>query len=215
LKETNQHPAAERLEAYAESRLDGTTMSAVRSHLIGCPRCEAEVDDWRSMFAALATLPRFAPAAGFVHRVMAGVEVPRPWQAKASDMLVRVLPKTTRGWAATAALLALPILAGGTVMAWLLSRSYITTHGLWVFATDRFAATASKVAGGVVTSMMETDVAAWLVTSIGGFFGTAGVRGVGVLACAGAVLTLLSVWILYRFLFRTPHRDSTYVTFSF
>jgi hypothetical protein len=190
-------------------------MSAVRSHLIGCPRCEAEVDEWRSMFAALATLPRFAPAVGFVNRVMAGVRVPRPWQARASDMLVHVLPKTTRGWAATAALLALPILAGGTVMAWLLSRSYITTHGLWVFATDRFAATASKLAGGVVTNMMETDVAALLVTSIGGFFGTAGVRGVGVLAGAGAILTMLSIWILYRFLFRTPHRDSTYVTYSF
>jgi hypothetical protein len=209
------HPSPDNLEAFAEGILRPDDRAVVASHLLACHRCEGVVEDWRSLFHALSALPRFAPAVGFADRVMRRVRVRQPWHARAGAAFGRYLPHTTRGWALAAAFLALPVLAGGSFAAWLLSKSYVTTHGLWVFATDRFFGAAQSGVVGVTKFLMQTDIAAWLARSAGTVFSASGARGLGALAAASAVLIVLSAWILYTNLFRTPDRKSHYVTFSF
>jgi anti-sigma factor RsiW len=209
-----EHPTAERLEAFAEGLLKDGERAVIGSHLLGCARCETDVEEWRSLFAVLRTLPSFAPAPGFALRVMAHVRIPQPWYARASALIDRMLPRTTGGWAVAAAILALPLLAGASFMAWLLSKSYVTVQGLWVFATDLFASEASRLGSRAVDAFVATDLAAWLAQGLDAAFGT-GTREMGVVAVAGAGLTALSIWVLYRYLFRTPNRDSNYAMFSF
>lgn len=207
------HPPSERLEAFVEGTLDGNEHSFVESHLLACSRCEGEVEEWRSLFAVLRSLPHFVPAPGFATRVMAHVRIPEPWHERASRMLGRWIPRTTGGWAVAAALLALPVLAGAGMMAWLLSKSYITVHGLYVFATDQFASVAGHAAQGAFNGFLETSLAGW-ATQLFASFQTAGAREVGVLALAGALLTVISVWVLYRYLFRPSDGNVNHVTFS-
>lgn len=215
MKDRTMHPTTENLEAFAEGTIAPADGSVIESHLLGCPRCENVIEEWRSLFHALAALPRFVPTSGFTDRVMLRVRIPQPWHARAAATLGRLLPRTTRGWALAAALLALPILAGGTFFGWLLSKSYVTTHGLWVYGTDRMFNAVQALVTSAALFLMETDVAAWLVKLGGTLLTTGGVRGVGVLAAGGAVLTIVSIWVLYTNLFRTSDRESTYVTFSF
>lgn len=207
------HPPSARLEAFVEGSLDGSERALVESHLLGCARCEGEVEEWRSLFAVLRSLPRFVPAPGFANRVMAHVRIPEPWHARASRAVSRWIPRTTGGWAVAAALLAIPVLAGAGMMAWLLSKSYITAHGLWVFATDQFASVAGRAAQGAFNGLLETSLATWIAQLMASAQ-SAGAREVGVLALGGALLTIVSVWVLYRYLFRPSDGNVNHVTFS-
>jgi hypothetical protein len=163
----------------------------------------------------LATLPRFAPNPGFVDRVMARVQIPQAWYVRAGAAVTRFLPRSTRGWAFAAAFLALPVLAGGTFIVWLLSKSYVTTHGLWVFVTDRFASAIQAVFTRSLTFLMQTDIAAWTARTAGSLIDAGGARGIGAFAGGIAVMILICVWVLYSNLFRTPERDSNHAMFSF
>ncbi|MGH7553233.1 MAG: anti-sigma factor family protein [Longimicrobiales bacterium] len=215
MKERMLHPTTDNLEAYAEGLIDPADRAVIDSHLLGCPRCENLVEDCRSLFHSLRTLPRFVPSPGFADRVMARVRIAQPWHARAGVLITRFLPRTTRGWALAAAMLALPVLAGGILATWLLSKSYVTTHGLWVFATDRIASGIASLVLSALTFLMQTDVAAWLTRSFGTVLTTGGARGIGVLAGTSAILIIVSVWVLYTNLFRNPERESNYVTFSY
>jgi hypothetical protein len=43
----------------------------------------------------------------------------------------------------------------------------------------------------------------------------AGVTGLGVILAGAGTMTVLSIWVLYRNLFRSPSRDSDYALYSF
>jgi hypothetical protein len=62
---------------------------------------------------------------------------------------------------------------------------------------------------------MQTDIAVWLATSMTSFAESVGLRGVSVAAAGVAFVIVVSIWVLYRNLFRTPDRGSTYVSFTF
>jgi hypothetical protein len=209
------HPTDDRLEAYCEGSLAASERAAIESHVFRCGRCRGEVEDWRALFTSLASLPHLAPSAGFADRVMAHVRIPEPWHSRASGLLGRVVPRSAPSWAFAVAMLAIPVLALGTLAVWLLSRSYLTAYRLWVFATDQFAHGANQAASGALTKVMQTDVMVWLVNEAGSFMGSAGMRGVGVLAAGGAAVILLCLWVLYRNVIRTPTRGTTYVSFMF
>jgi hypothetical protein len=210
------HPTDQRLEAFCDGTLPKGERAGIESHLTGCSTCRGEVNEWRSLFIALAGLPHLTPAPGFALRVMAHVQIPRPWHVRASALVAKALPHTTPGWAFAVLLLAIPALAAGSLAFWLLSKSYLTAAGLWAFATDRFAMGANRLVSGAFSAAIETDVMAWLVQSTGTFLDAAGLRGLGAVAVAGAGLTLLSIWVLYRNLSRTtPSRGTSHVTFSF
>jgi predicted anti-sigma-YlaC factor YlaD len=208
------HPTDERLEAFCDGTLERSGKTVIEAHLVQCGRCRGEVEEWRSLFSVLAGLPVFAPAVGFADRVMAHVRIPEPWYARASQVFGRFLPRTTMGWAMAVALLAVPVLAVGTLAFWLLSRSYLTGYRLWVFATDQFAAGANQVAAGAFSRVVSTDVSVWLVRSITSFMESSGMRGLGAVAAVLACVIMVSIWVLYRNLFRNPNRGSSYVTFT-
>lgn len=215
-----QHMSAETLQTFAEGLLPDGDRAVVESHLAACTRCQSEAETWRTLFAALSALPHFELTAGFQDRVIAGLHSSHatsivPWLSRAGQMVVRVAPKTTRGWAVAAAFLALPVVSGGILIAWLLSSPYVTAATLWSFATDRGAHALQSLGSGTISWAIKTDAAAFLVRSSGQLFHQVGMSGVGALAAGGALVTTLSAWVLYRNLFRSPSRETNYVSFSF
>lgn len=214
MSETLNHPEHERLQAYAAKELEGGDTAVIDAHLTTCARCRAEVEELHSLFVMLSSLAYHAPAAGFADRVMARVRVRQPWFARAADWLAGLAPKSTRAWALTAAMVALPAVATTGLIWWLMSRPGVTVQGLWVISSE-FAARAlsgawswawSYVAGSALASWAAG--AAEVVASVG-----RGGLGLGVVMFA--TLTAASVWILYQNLFRTEARRTDYASFVF
>lgn len=214
------HPAADRLEAFAEGGLQAGDRVVLESHLTGCPTCQVQVDEWRALFAALRSLPQFEPSVGFASRVMAHVRVsPRTawqeWASKVDALVASAAPKTNRGWSLAAALLALPVILGGSAIAWLVSRSYITADALMGYTRESLVEGLQGVGSTVIAAVMNTDIAAWVVTNVGTLIGTTGVTGLGAILAGAGASTVLSAWVLYRNLFRPPSRQSDYALYSF
>lgn len=232
-----QHPAADRLEAFAEGALAAGDRAVIESHLRGCHHCQAAVDEWRALFAALAGLPQFDPRPGFADRVMAGVQVapvrPRAaaaawswqsaqvavaaWAGNAGQAAGRLLPRTTFGWAVATLFLSLPFVLGAAAISWLATRSYLTVQALLAFVTEQVVYSLRALGETAVTALLQTDVAAWILIQAGHFLQTAGLTGVGVLLAAAGAATVASAWVLYRYLYllRSPARDASYVSYSF
>jgi anti-sigma factor RsiW len=223
------HPTADRLEAFVEGLLDKAERVVIESHLLGCPHCQTQVDEWRVLFAALSGLPQFEPSPGFADRVMAGVQLTpgsrrSTWQSAwgwaagrataASAAAAGLLPKSTLGWAMVTAFLALPVVAGGAFVTWLLSRSYLTPETLWAYVSTQAVDAIRGVGTAALTAALQTDLISWLVMQLGHLIQNAGATGVGAILAAASAATMLSAWILYRNLIRTPTRGTNYVTFS-
>ena len=214
------HPTADRLEAFAEGSLQAGERVVLESHLIGCPSCQTRMEEWRALFVTLSQLPRFEPSVGFANRVMAHVRVsPRTawqeWAHKANALVIRAAPKTNRGWSLAAALLALPVILGGSAIAWLVSRSYITPEALMGYTRETLVEGLQGMGSTVIAAVMNTDIAAWVVANVGTLIGTTGMTGLGAILAGAGAMTVLSAWVLYRNLFRSPSRQSDYALYSF
>jgi hypothetical protein len=214
------HPETERLQLFAEARLDDSERAVVDSHLLGCDTCSAEVEEWKSLFTLLATMPYHAPSKGFVDRVMAHVVLPDPWYvraaARASAQLQTFVPRTTRGWAFATAFFAMPIIFFTALSAWLLSRPYITPNGLVGFALDRTQTTLDSLFKGTLAAVVQSDIALFFARALNSLV-DAGAGTAGALALATAMAIALSVWVLYQNLFRmtTRRENHSYVSYSF
>lgn len=222
------HPTADQLEALADGALDRADRVTVESHLLGCPACRSAADEWHALFAALASLPQLQPSVGFADRVMADVRVAgaagwqRAWQSawqhgseRAGALIARVTPQSTFGWGLAVALLALPALLGAGAIAWLVSESYLTPTTIWAWTTGAMVEGLQGMGATTITAVMQTDLAAWAVARGAEFINDAGMSGIGAIAAIAGMTTVLSVWILYKNLFRTPARENDYATFSF
>ncbi|MBR9990422.1 MAG: zf-HC2 domain-containing protein [Gemmatimonadetes bacterium] len=213
------HPAADRLEAFVEGTLQDGDRAVLESHLLTCPACQTQVEEWRGLFSALSSLPQFDPSVGFANRVMEHVRIaPRAawqeWTDRAGALAARIAPKTNYGWSLAVAFLALPILLGGSAIAWLVSKSYITTDALMGYTRDSIIEGLQGVGSTVITFVMQTELTAWVVANIGAVISTAGVTGLGAMLAGAGSLTVLSTWVLYRNLFRSPSRESDYALYS-
>ena len=195
------HPSTERLEAFVEESLDGADRAVVDSHLTRCSDCQAEVAELRTLFAALGDLPELEPSAGFADRVMARVRVRQPVLAAASAWLDRVMPQSTRGWAAATAVFALPVVGATVLVAWLLAQPGVSAQGLWTFGTALVADAAVAGAQWAWTQLSSSTLAAWAVQAAE-VVGTAGAGQVGLVLLMFATLTAGSIYILYQNLFR-------------
>lgn len=218
------HPTADRLEALVEGSLRKDERVVLESHLLTCPACQTQAEEWRALFAALSGLPKFEPALGFSDRVMVHVRIsPRAawqsawqeWARQTGALVARAAPKTNRGWSMAVALLALPLLLGGSAVAWLVSRSYITPGTLLGYTRESLVEGLQGVGSTAISAVMQTDIAAWVVTNAAGFISTAGMSGLGAVIAGAGAATMLSIWVLYRNLFRSPSRESDYALFSF
>ena len=216
-----EHLSAESLQDYVEGAIGETDRAVLESHLVACAQCSSELEEWRSLYTVLTELPHFSPAAGFAERVMARVKVraARPfwaeWLAGARQLAQRLTPQTTGGWALASAFIALPLLLGGGIVTWLVSKDYITAQSLWVFVTDRTASGMQSLGASALSALLQTSVASWLVAQAKALAVSAGARGLGALALGVGGMTMLSIWILYRNLFRTPTRETNHVLYTF
>jgi anti-sigma factor RsiW len=203
------HPSAERLQAFVEDTLPGAEHAVVHSHLTHCAECQTEVTELRSLFEALGGLPVFEPNAGFADRVMAGVRVRQSaWAgawSSASAWVDRVTPQSTRGWAAAAAVFALPVIGATVLVSWLLAQPGVSVQGLWT-ATAVVLENAAVGASEWVWAQMSTSVlAVWAARAVE-FLGSVGRGEIGLALVMFAALTAGSIYILYQNLFRTQQQ---------
>lgn len=82
------HPSAEQLHAFVDGELAHGPARAVEGHVGSCPACASEVEDLRTLFAELESLPRLVPLEGFGDRVLQDV---RP--ASARPLAARIRAK--------------------------------------------------------------------------------------------------------------------------
>jgi len=198
------HPSPDRLEALVEGDLPEAERSAVEAHVATCVRCQAELEEWRMVFAVLTSLPHLAPSPGFADRVLAQVRIKQPWTARVAAMLARLAPRTRAGWALLTACLTLPAAAGAALIAWVLTRPGLdpeTLMTVMVFLRERAADLMLSFAGHAATTAMESTLAGWIATAIEKLLAAAPMQ-LGAAAAVFAALTLASVWVLYRHLFR-------------
>lgn len=208
------HPTPDRFEAYVEGTLAAGDRAVLESHLVTCGRCQAEVEEWRALFTGLAALPRFAPAPGFMERVLAGVQVREPWAVRAAAWIRRLVPRTTRGWALAAAFLALPVITSAGALGWLLTRPMLTLQGLWLFTRDRVGDAVATLVGRSAGALVETPLTSWLVEAAARLQGT-GLSDLGAAAAVFGTMSVVSAWILYQYLLHTPTRKIFHASFSF
>src|SRR5262245_17855901 len=171
------HPDTEQLQLYVDGRLAEADGAVVESHLIGCSACQTEIEEWRALFSMLATVPYYTPSAGFADRVIAHVTLPDPWYvrvaARANAQLQVFVPKTTRGWAFATAFFAVPIAFFAALMAYVLSKPYMSPNGLVSFAVDRTQSAVGSAASSTLATVLQSDIALFFA------------RGLNALANAG------------------------------
>jgi len=215
------HLSAESLQGYVEGAIGSAERAVLESHLAACAKCSGELGEWRSLFAVLTDLPQLAPSTGFTDRVLARVRIPEAlpvwtrWAAGARQLAHRLTPRSAGAWAVAAAFITLPLLLGGGVVTWLVSKDYITVQSLWAFATHRAETGMQSLGASVLTAMMESSITGWLLAQARSLATSAGARGLGALAVGLGGLTMASLWILYRNLLRTPTREVNHVSAQF
>jgi hypothetical protein len=215
-----EHPSAESLQGYVEGATGAAERALLESHLGACAQCSGELEEWRALYATLAALPQLSPTAGFTDHVMAGVKVRAAapfwaeWLAGARQLAERLTPRTASAWALASAFIMLPLLLGGGVVTWLVSKDYITAQSLWVFMTDRTASGLQSLGASALTALLETSVASWLMEQTRSLAASVGARGLGALGVGVGGLTMASLWIIYRNLFRTPTRETNHVSYN-
>lgn len=214
------HPAAEKLQTFVEGLLDAGDRAVLESHLLGCPECQSEVEEWRSLYMVLGSMPVLAPSKGFANRVMAQITLPDPWYmrvpAHMASRLQLFVPQTTRGWAAATACLALPMMFIAAVTAWVLSRPYITAQGVLSFTYVKATEAGHSIASGALSMVLQSDAALFAARGLDVVM-NAGLGAAGALAVATSMATALSAWVLYQNLFRTPTKreNKNYASYSF
>ncbi len=209
------HPEPEQLESYLEGTLEEGQRAVLESHLVGCSRCQTELEEWRALFGALESLPSLEPSAGFADRVMARVTV-RPTAAQAAATS-RWLPRTSRGWSLVAAFLALPVLGLGALAAWLVTQPWATlasAEAVVAFAWTRASAAISGVVAQVTALLLQSSAAQSIAALFRQFVAVAGTRGVGLAAAALSLGLLGSAWILYHNLVRNSTREEQYAPYT-
>ena len=214
------HPTAERLQAFVYQSLGVPDRAVVESHLTTCATCQGEVEEWRSLFSVLATLPHHNPSPHFADLVMSGVHLPDPWYVRAAASIGSQLqvftPHTTRGWAFAAACMAFPFALFGTLAMWLLSQPGITVDSLYSFTTGKLHSFASGTASNTMASLLQSNVALYVARALEAL-NHAGLGAAGALLVGLAFLIALSAWFLYTNLFRpsTKREDSNHVSYCF
>ncbi len=214
MTENLNHPEPERLEAYVEESLDAGERAVLDAHVSACGRCTAEVDELRSLFAALQALPELAPSAGFANAVMTRVQVRHPVLARASAWAERLTPRTTRAWAAASAVFSLPLLGASLLVLWLMSQPGVSAQGLWTVSTGLVASAASSAWQWTWIRIAGSGLAATAVE----LFQLVAATGRGEISLAVvmfATLTAGSVYVLYQNLFRNRPRRDQHASFVF
>ncbi len=208
------HPTPERLEALVEETLDPGDRAALEMHVATCARCSVEVDELRSLFAALGALPEMAPSARFADRVMTRVRVRRPALAWANAWIERITPQSTRGWAAATAVFALPVLGASLLVLWLMAQPGVSAQGLLTVTSNLVGSAASSAWQWTWIRLAGSGIAATAI-ELFQFVASVGRGEIGLAMVMFATLTIGSIYVLYQNLFRTTPRRSQHASYVF
>lgn len=233
------HVAPERLQDYVEGVLPAGRMARVRSHLEACGRCRRQEAAWRSVFARLGSLPRVEPSAGFARRVMEGVRIPervpapvepslwdrtaagvagwvdglRPVAGSLAAMARKLQPRTRRAWTLVGSAVAAPVTVVAGLALYLAANPLLSVANLvtflWWKSSEATVGLAQAVTDGLVESTLAAEGYALVEQLSGSMSMVAGTVG------AFCVLTILSLYVLYRNLIATRPVEQRYVHFSF
>lgn len=204
---TSAHLTDWTLEQLAEGTLSRQDEAKARAHVEACARCGAEVEAFRTMFAALEGLPRFAPSPAFGDAVMERVRV-APQGSPALARLNRWLPKTRRGWMLLSTALVAPAVPMIAFALWVMMDPLMSASSLWQWLSLEVQEGARSAVGSLIgfgstlaiverTKQLLAAVSAVPLSTLG--------TAVGILAVA----IPLSAWSLVR-LTRTPSEEVTY-----
>ncbi|HEU0054452.1 MAG TPA: hypothetical protein VFQ39_14795 [Longimicrobium sp.] len=185
------------IEELAEDTLSPKEKAPALEHLRSCALCAAELEQSRSMLAALSALPRFDPSPSFTEAVMARVAVAAAEPAR--SRLRRWLPASRKGWAGLGVALLVPALPLFTLVAWLFSHPGVTAGSL--FGAGRRWAVDSAWSGvvGAAEWLVQTPVFSWMVTTGSDLVGGAtGLSVIGIMFLLGIPLSGLALVRLLR-----------------
>lgn len=104
--------------------LDGKLSAASLGHLEQCGLCAGLLRSEREIVNAVATLPQFAPTAGFSDRVMAAVHIPEPLGLRLATAPMAAWRRRPALWAAAASV---AVAMGGSVW-WSLEHQLVLTQ---------------------------------------------------------------------------------------
>src|SRR5690606_987517 len=97
---------------------------------------------------------------------------------------------------------------------WVMTRPGLRAQTLLVLLRDRAAELVMAFAGDAATAALETTLAARIAALIEKVLAAAPMQ-LGAVAAVFAALTLASVWVLYRNLFRPSNREVHHASFLF
>jgi anti-sigma-K factor RskA len=207
--DSSAHPPEWALEQMAEGELPPEEQRAISTHVEACHRCAAELEAFRTLFAALSSLPRFAPTPGFGDAVMARVQV-APAPSAVTRWLQRWIPSTRRGWVLVAAASAIPALPLLALVAWILSRPAVSPAALEQWASERTQAAAQHLFAYLLDWGLGSG-ALGLAQSAWGALSGVPLEALSATLVFLAIAIPLSAWSLVR-LVRTPNVDVTYAS---
>lgn len=151
------HLSEPTIELLAEGALPPEEQAVAVAHIEACPRCAAEAEGVRALFAALDGLPRFATPAGFNDAVMARVVV-APQTSPVLAWLARWLPSTRRGWSVLIAALLVPVGAVVAGVVWALTRLTVPPALLAEWGISQMRDTALTGVSWVVSRVVESGI---------------------------------------------------------
>lgn len=207
MPDPSKHLSQTALEQLIDDELPRANHEDALAHLEGCARCRAELDACRTLFDAMAALPRFTPSPAFADAVMARVQLARAPHPVVA-WLRRRLPTTHRGWGVLAVVLAAPTVLMGVLIAWLLAHPLVSLRRLAEMTVDWARGGAWALASRAAEVASRSGLVGWGERAVEGL---ASVPLPGLLAAAVllAVAIPLSAWTVVRLL-QTPTGASTH-----
>jgi anti-sigma factor RsiW len=213
------HPPSERLQDFVEGVLPTATAARVRVHLQGCDPCRTEVEEWRTLFASLGTLPGLHPGPSFADRVMGAIPsggtegsllapsaAPSPSRAGFPDRLaarIRVLvPGIGRIRALAGAAVAAPAALAALALWFVASHPLLTPGHLLSFVLWRAGDAVGAVTAWMGSMVVESGATLRLMELAGILAGAPALTVLGVVGFCVAMVG--SVWVLHRFLVASP-----------
>jgi len=211
------HPGSELLQDFVDGVLPGKLAARVGVHVKGCGECRATAESWGKLYGELGALSGLTPSPTFREGVMSGVKIPAPAPSAAPaqspvpagagvlDRLrrLRPFPVTTRGWAVAAAAAATPVAALSAILWVVLSHPLVTPGGLLSFASWQAAARASSLGSALMAQITESLTSFRLYGVVESLVASPG--GAAAAGLALSLLTLGSLWVLYRNLMGPMH----------
>jgi anti-sigma factor RsiW len=98
MSRSERHLTDEHIQDWLDGRLRASESARTEAHVEACPRCHAEVEEWRALLGELAELGELAPHAGFSGRVLDAVgdaQARRVHSPRAVSLAARVRARLT------------------------------------------------------------------------------------------------------------------------